>query len=468
MPPVIQNRGELLSGAQGLPEARAREILLDTLEHALTAVEPVALVKSRVRVEDDWLRVGTKRYHLKGFRRIYVVGGGKAGAGMACAIEELLEDKIHAGVVNIPRGVKIQKRPKRIEMVEAGHPIPDEAGLRGVQKMLRLLEDTRKNDLVICLISGGGSALMPLPAPGLRLEDKQLITRMLLDVGATINELNIVRKHLSGIKGGRLAEAAHPAQVLALIISDVVGDPLGTIASGPCAPDPTTFRDAIGVLRKYGLWRKAPHGVRRVLSEGLDGEVPETPKPGAPVFKRVETAIVGNNMTACAAAEEKLRGIGFNTLILTTRLQGEARQAGAFLSSVVHEADVSGRPIARPAALICGGETTVRVTGKGTGGRNQELMLSVALQTAGLTRFAAVSMGTDGVDGSSRAAGAIVDSTTIARSRARRLDLRGFLGENNSYAVFSSLGDALVTGPTGTNCNDITLFLLMGGLPVRN
>lgn len=302
---------------------------------------------------------------------------------------------------------------------------------------------------------------MPMPAPGVSLEDKGRVTQLLLNAGATINELNAVRKHLSAVKGGRLAVAAHPAEMLVLTISDVVGDPLDTIASGPCAPDTTTFQDAVEVLRKYNVWRRVPDTVQSVLSKGLKGEITETPKEGDSVFRKVTTRIIGNNMTACSAAKAFLRKHDFHVSILAGGLQGEARHAGAFLASSAKEADASGKSVKKPAALIVGGETVVKVLGKGVGGRNQELVLSAALNMSPIHRFVAASMGTDGVDGPTEAAGALIDSQTLNRAAAKELRPEYYLENNDSHSFFASLGDTIVTGPTGTNVNDIAIFLLL-------
>ncbi|MBI4258097.1 MAG: DUF4147 domain-containing protein, partial [Thaumarchaeota archaeon] len=428
MPLKIKNKADLLSKASGLEES-SRRLLIDVLEHVLSTVDPYSLVKSSIKLEDGYLKAGKKSFSLKN-RKITVVGGGKAAAGMALALEDILGNRIEAGAVNIPRGVSLPRSLRKIKVSEADHPIPSENGVRGVERMLALLKGLSSKDLVICLISGGGSALMPMPAEGVTLEDKGVVTQMLLDSGATINELNAVRKHLSAVKGGRLAVAAHHAETLVLTISDVVGDALDTIASGPCAPDSTTFQDAIGVLKRHNVWQKVPERVRNVLSKGLKGEISETPKKGDAVFKRVTTLIIGNNLTACSAAREALEEKGFNTLILTSRLQGEASHAGILLASIAKEADASGNPIKRPAALIAGGETVVKVVGKGVGGRNQELMLSAALSMTNVEMFAAVSMGTDGIDGPTGVAGALIDSQTITRARALSLNPGSFL-ENN-------------------------------------
>ncbi|MFQ6135044.1 MAG: glycerate kinase, partial [Nitrososphaerales archaeon] len=315
-------------------------------------------------------------------------------------------------------------------------------------------------DLVICLISGGGSALIPLPAEGISLEDIQQVTLRLLRSGAPIGELNAVRKHLSEIKGGQLAKKLYPAEVMSLIISDVVGDSLETIASGPTSPDRTTYQDAVKILKKYRLWQISPPQIRRVLSEGAAGGIGETPKPGDPVFQRVRNMTIGGGSIACKAAAESLSRAGLNTLVLITHLEGEARDAGLFLSTVALDVEASNRPVKKPAAIIAGGETTVAVRGNGLGGRNQEVALSFASKIDGLRKVAFASMDTDGLDGNSDAAGAVVDGTTISRAREKGLDAWQFLDRNDSYSFFSKVGGLIFTGATFTNVNDLAVMVL--------
>jgi len=327
--------------------------------------------------------------------------------------------------------------------------------------MLELVSQAEEKDLVICLLSGGGSSLMPQPCKGVSLRDKRKVTDALLKSGATINEINTVRKHISAIKGGWLAKRAYPATVVNLILSDVVGDPLDSIASGPTVPDPTTFQDAIEVLKRYGLWTKVPVSVRKALLDGEKGLTPETPKAGDEVFRRVHNVVVGNTLTATSAAHGSFKKAGLNASLLTSFLEGQARDVGTVLASVAKEVIKSGNPVPKPAGVVAGGETTVTVVGKGKGGRNQEIALGAALKIGGLDGVVVASMSTDGVDGPTDAAGALVDGKTMIRARRLGLDSRAFLAENDSYTFFSRLGDLLFTGPTGTNVCDVSVIVVL-------
>jgi glycerate-2-kinase len=326
--------------------------------------------------------------------------------------------------------------------------------------MLDIVERAERNDLIICLISGGGSSLMPLPRGSISLEDKREITQALLKSGATINEVNTVRKHISDFKGGWLAKKAYPAAILNLILSDVVGDPLDFIASGPTVPDSTTFNDALEVLKKYDLWAAAPKSIKKVLSEGEKGLIPETPKADDEAFKRVYNVVVGNNRSSSLAACERLRSAGLNTLLLTAALEGEARHVGVVLASIAREISVSGNPVEKPAGIVAGGEATVTVTGKGLGGRNQELVLAAASKLKGSDCIVLASLSTDGIDGPTDAAGAVVDGKTAMRALEMGLAPEKFLAENNSYRFFSRLSDLILTGPTGTNVNDVSVIVV--------
>ncbi|MFQ6054159.1 MAG: pyridoxal-phosphate dependent enzyme, partial [Candidatus Bathyarchaeia archaeon] len=398
---------------------------------------------------------------LDGFSRVFGVGGGKAGGAMAEAVEALLGDRIACGVVNVLGGEEGRHPLKRIELLGASHPIPDEEGVRGAGRMLSLVEEAGEDDLVIVLISGGGSALMTHPADGVGLEELQALTERLLRSGATINELNAVRKHLSSFKGGQLAERAHPATVISLILSDVVGDPLDTIASGPTAPDPTTFKDAVDVLRRRGLWERAADSIRRRLEDGVRGRIGETPKPGDAAFEKVFNVVVGSNLTAAEAAVERAAAMGYHALLLSTRVEGEARHVGTVYAGIALEVEASGHPVPKPAAIVVGGETTVTVRGSGRGGRNQELALSAAAKIEGVEAVIAA-LATDGIDGPTEAAGAVVDGWTAKRARAMGLNPGDFLRDNDSHGFFSALGDAIMTGPTGTNVNDLAGILVSG------
>jgi glycerate-2-kinase len=416
-----------------------------------------------VKVRKNELRIGTLSFKLSEFKRVLVIGGGKATAGMALEIERILDGWITGGSVNIPAYTKPWPKGKRINFNAASHPIPSEDGVRGVKNMFRLVGQPSASDLVIYLISGGGSALMPLPSTGILLSEKQKTTNLLLKSGAKIDEINAVRKHLSDFKGGRLAEKLYPATVLSLIISDVVGDRLDSIASGPTVPDDTTYADAYTILQEHGLWRTVPSSVRKRIQKGKEAKLPETPKRSSRIFKRVHNVLVGTNRESCQAAAEVLEKRGYHSLILSTRLQGEAREVGKILAGIcigIHEDQL---PVAPPAAVVAGGETTVTVHGKGRGGRNQELVLSAALSIRGNPAILVSSIGTDGVDGPTNAAGAVADGNTVERSLRVRRDPDSYLRENNSYPFFERLRDLVITGPTGTNVNDIFIAIVGAG-----
>jgi hydroxypyruvate reductase len=350
-----------------------------------------------------------------------------------------------------------------VDAIEAGHPIPDQAGVEGTQRMADLLAGATERDLVLAVLSGGGSALLVLPAPGLTLADLQDTTDLLLRSGATIVELNAVRKHLSQIKGGGLARLAGRAPVVSLILSDVVGDPLDVIAAGPTAPDPTTFAEAWAVVERYGLVERLPEGTRRHLQAGLDGDLPDTPKPDDPLFERVHNLLVGNNRLAAEAAVEAARANGLNALLLSTYVEGEARQVARVAAALAKEMVAHGRPAPLPACLVWGGETTVTVRGQGKGGRNQELALAAALALEGLPQVLLVALGTDGTDGPTDAAGAVATGKTINRARSLGLDPVAHLENNDAYPFFHALNDLILTGPTGTNVNDLMFLFAFPG-----
>jgi len=428
---------------------------------ALEAGDPARLVPAAVRLEGARLVVGDRAFDLDRVRRLLVVGAGKASGAMAQVLEGLLGERIADGLVVVKEGALFPTR--RIRQVEASHPIPDERGLRAAEGIVELARAAGPEDLVLCLISGGGSALTPLPVAGVSLEEKRRVTRLLLEAGATINELNAVRKHLSRIKGGQLARAAAPAPVVSLLLSDVIGDPLDVIASGPTAPDDSTFAGALDILGRSGLLEAVPASVRGHLEAGGRGEVPETPKAGDPLFARVLNVVIGNNSLVVERAVEEARRQGFTPLLLSRSLQGEAREVGRAAASFVKEAVASGRPVAPPACLIAGGETTVTVRGDGRGGRCQEFCLAAAVELEGLPGILVLAAGTDGTDGPTDAAGAVADGETIGRARALGLDPRRALRQNDSYTFFSALGDLVVTGATRTNLMDLYLFLISEG-----
>jgi len=449
----------------GKPNLQLRKAAASILTAAVRAVEPGAAVRRMLVRRGHRLRLDTRWYDLRQSRRIFVVGAGKAAAPMAAAVEQVLGRRITDGLVIVKYGHVGPLR--RIRLVEAGHPLPDAAGERGAAQMLDLLRSASEDDLVVCLVSGGGSALLPAPVPGLSLQDKIAVTDLLLRSGATIQEVNIVRKHLSQVKGGRLAQAAAPARLLVLILSDVVGDPLDAIASGPASPDPTTFADALAVVRRYQIEDRLPASALAYLRRGASGHEAETPKPGDPLFHRVQVVVVGNNMRALAAAAHRAKGLGFRVLALTPFLEGEAREVARAFASVARSVRVARTPLVPPACLLAGGETTVTVQGPGRGGRCQEFALAAAVVISGWPDTVVAGFGTDGTDGPTDAAGALVDGETTARATSVGLDLARALADNDSHAVFRDLGDLLVTGPTKTNVNDIYLALVGQTTPAR-
>lgn len=438
---------------------QGRDLAWQIMRAALAAVDPAQAVRNALRREGDTLYLGGRTYDLTRYRRVLVVGAGKAGAPMALALEEVLGDRIVAGLVNVKYGhtgpAQTAQLMQRIQLRQAGHPLPDDNGLAGTQEIVRLVADAAEGDLVVCLISGGGSALMMLPEGSISLEDYQALTQALLRSGATINQINTIRKHIERVKGGRLAEMAAPAEMMTLILSDVVGNPLDFIASGPTVADTTTFADALSVLADFGLLDQVPRSVMAWLRAGERREVPDTPKPGDRVFERVTTAVIGSNDIAAEAALAEARRVGFDSLLLTTHLEGEAREMGKLAAALAKDLVLRGQPLRPPACLILGGETTVTVHGEGKGGRNQELALSAALALAGLDRTLVVALATDGSDGPTDAAGGFADGQTLQRAEARGLDARAALSSNDSYPLLQGVGDLLVTGPTNTNVNDL-------------
>ena len=424
----------------------------------LQAADPGRCVHRALSIEGNRIRICATDYPLDQLSRLLVVGAGKATPAMAAAVEETLADHISAGAINTKYEHSLPLI--RIATTECGHPVPDQAGVAGTEKILSLLHDVDEHTLVLCLFSGGGSALLPAPADGLSLVDKQEATQLLLACGATIDEINAVRKHLSMVKGGLLARSAHPARVVSLALSDVVGDPLDTIASGPTYPDSTTFADCLELVDRYQLRQRLPAAVRQRLEAGGRGDIPETPKESDPCFARTATHVIGNNALSIDAARDKARQLGYNPLVLSTRIQGEATEVATVLTAIAQEACTSARPVSRPACIICGGETTVTLRGQGKGGRNQELALAAAVHLDGYDRITLLSGGTDGTDGPTDAAGAIVDGFTLERSRQLGLSAADYLANNDSYHFFQALDDLVITGATSTNVMDLQIILV--------
>ena len=428
-------------------------------EAALKASDPVVSIRRHVRIDGETLYVGGGRYDLAELSHLYVVGAGKATAKMALAVEELLGDKITGGLVIVKRGYGVPL--KKLKIVEAGHPLPDQVGVEATEAVVALLRGAGENDLVICLVSGGASALLSCPSRGLSLQDKQQVTQTLLNCGARIQEVNAVRKHISKVKGGRLAGLAHPATVLSLILSDVIDDSIDNIGSGPTAPDPSTFSDCLSILQQYGVGERIPLSVTNFLQGGARGAIAETPKAGDPVFQRVQNLVVGNNQCALLAARESAEALGYHPLMLSRTIEGEAKQVA--IEHVALARDVLSRTnsMGRPACIISGGETTVTVRGDGLGGRNQEFALAAAIEIDGLAGVVALSGGTDGTDGPTDAAGGIVDGATLQRARDKGLDAKDYLQRNDSYHFLKATGDLLITGPTLTNVMDLRLLLVL-------
>lgn len=437
---------------------RLRGSALDIFHHGLKAVDPRQAVERNLRLEEEDLLVGDRRYNLGQFERIFVIGAGKASTSMASGVERVLGDRIDGGVIVTKYGYLAGL--ERVEAHQAGHPIPDQAGVEGTRRMLDLLSQTGKDDLVLCLISGGGSALLLLPAEGISLEEKQQVTQVLLQCGATIDEINAIRKHTSSIKGGQLARMVFPATLVTLILSDVVGDRLDVIASGPTVPDESTFADCLAIVDKYALQDRIPRAILNRLRAGWSDRVPETPKPEDPVFKSCQNLVVGSNRLAVEAAYRRAAELGFNPLTISTFVEGETREVAKVHTAMAKEVLSSGSPVPPPACLISGGETTVTIRGKGIGGRNQEFALAAALGIDGLEGVVILSAGTDGTDGPTDAAGAIADWRTVEQARGLGLDAQAYLDDSDSHRFFQQLNDLVVTGPTGTNVMDLRLMLV--------
>jgi len=424
----------------------------------LKAVDPIKAVKNHINRNGNTLRVQGIEYDVGAYENIYVIGMGKAAASMAKAVEDILGDKLTAGIVNVKYGHTVPLN--KIKINEAAHPVPDEAGLKGSQEIIELLKKTSEKDLVICLISGGGSALLPLPAGNLTLEDKQAVTKSLLECGADIHEINSIRKRISAVKGGRLAEHVYPSALISLILSDVIGDDLDVIASGPTVPDTHTFHDCRNIIQKYKLDQRVPKSVIEYIEKGCCGEIEDTPKSDSSVFERTQNAIVGSNILAVSAAKKKAEELGYNSLVLSTFIHGETKEVAKVHTAIAKEIISSGNPLKKPACIISGGETTVTIEGKGLGGRNQEFVLAAALDIEGLNDVVMLSGGTDGNDGPTDAAGAIADGTTISRAGKLGLNAYEYLCDNNSYNFFKPLDDLLITGPTNTNVMDLRVLLI--------
>ncbi len=454
----MRRRGaKVINGGDTMIEDH-KKALEDIFRAGLKAVDPERAVRKYVRCEGNQLFVGDCSYSLDRFKRILLIGAGKGTAPMAKAQEDILGDWLTSGwiIVKYGHGMPL----KKTHIMEAGHPLPDEAGLKATEELLRQIQECTEEDLIICAFSGGGSALLPAPSPPINLDEKQESTRLLLECGATINEINAIRKHLSRSKGGWLAKAAYPATLVSLILSDVIGDPLDVIASGPTVPDESTYTDCIEIIERYDLISRLPKSVSEYFRQGTAGMLPETPKVGDPAFSKVQNLIVGNNRGALLAAKEQAISLGYNTLVLSSQIEGEAREVAQVFAAIGKEIRQAGLPISPPACLLAGGEPTVKIQGRGKGGRNQELALAFAIAIDGWEGIFLLSAGTDGTDGPTDAAGAIVSGLTCRRARQANLNPYAFLLANDSNTFFESLVDLLKTGPTRTNVMDIICMIV--------
>lgn len=430
----------------------------DIFQHAISAVNPYTVVKKSFMLSGRGLIIKDGEYNMEDFNRIIVIGAGKAAAPMARAVEDMLSDRITSGLVITKYGHAEQLN--RIMVREAGHPLPDEAGLAASEELIDLVSDLDRETLVIMLLSGGGSALLCSPSNGLTLQDKIETTRLLLNAGADIHDLNAVRKHISRVKGGGLAAMAYPACIITLILSDVIGNQLDVIASGPTAPDETTYQDAISVIERYSLCDLIPKSVIGRLEKGAKGGLAETPKNGDVRLGRVRNIIIGDIRQALGAAEARAAALGYRTLVLTSLLTGEARETARLFPAIAREIIDTSRPIGSPACILSGGETTVTVRGDGMGGRNQEMALSAAIRLNGIHSALFLSAGTDGTDGPTDAAGAFADGSTVERARRLGMNPYEYLDTNDSYNLFKRIGDLFITGPTKTNVMDIQILLV--------
>lgn len=433
---------------------------------AIRAVDPAGLIQSCVKKDGRTLTIQSPDTKIledfSRYKQVIVLGIGKASARMASTMESILEGELSSGFVitKYGHGLKLRK----IQVMEAGHPVPDDNSLEGARILSQMADAADVHTLIINLISGGGSSLFCLPADGISLEDKRQTTRVLLASGADIDEMNCIRKHISKVKGGGLAKIASPARLINIILSDVIGDRIGTIASGITAPDHTTFQDALLIVRKYALEDKLPQAVRDHLVQGAQGSIPETPKTGNPVFRNTVNIILGNNMLACNTARKTAQWLGYNARILSMTLAGEASEAGSYFAQLAKVIDTGKFGITKPAAIIAGGETTVTIRGKGKGGRNQEMALAYAIELhrifPGSSNIFFLSAGTDGSDGPTDAAGAFVTPALMEKMKAISSQAVASLAENDAYNFFNDTGDLFKTGPTYTNVCDIDILLV--------
>jgi glycerate 2-kinase len=433
-----------------------RQIAIDIFLNAVESVKPDNLMSRFVSVNEDSLQIENQMINFSSTRNIFVVGAGKASAMMAQALEKILDNRITAGhiVTKYEHSIPL----KYIGITEAGHPVPDENGLKGTGEVLKIVKNAGADDLVLCLISGGGSALLPDVPEGCSLEDVRVLNSLLLRCGANIKQMNCIRKHLSKVKGGMLAKAAHPAKVISLILSDVIGDPLDVIASGPTAPDPSTFDEAMSIIEEFGIINEIPDKILRILQEGKDKKRQETLKEDDEILLRTANLIIGSNKLALRIALEKAELSGYDTRIITNTLEGDVNDVAEYLMALIKREKTEHRN--RKICLLLAGEPTVKVTGKGLGGRNQHLALIMAKMLKDFGDFTFLSGGTDGSDGPTDAAGAVVDDITLRNADMLGLDANHFIDNNDSYNFFRQEGGLIITGPTQTNVMDLIILLI--------
>ena len=440
-----------------MPAPAIRAQLSALFTAAVNAVRPAELVRQTVTLERATLSVQpgsqTAAFPIQG--QVFLVGAGKGAGPMAEALLPLLGKHLTGGVVIVPTGAELQLDP--VTVVGGEHPLPGAGSLQGGELISTVLTDRRPADLICFCLTGGASSLLVQPVPGVSLEDKLAVNRALLACGADIHEINTVRKHLSQLKGGNLARRAAPATVVSFILSDVIGDDLSTIGSGPTVPDPSTFADAWKVLETHNLLQSIPESVKTHLSHGRSGTIPDTPKPHDPAFSHVHNFLIGSNTLALEAAARAAQRLGYISYIVPDPISGDTTHAARAFARQIKACLAAEQ---KPTCLLAGGETTVQVTGKGQGGRNQEFALIVAEELHNQTGWALLSAGTDGIDGPTDAAGAFVDSQSMQKAREKQLDSQKVLNDNDTYPFFTALGDLFQPGPTGTNVMDIKIVLI--------
>ncbi|MFW9952600.1 MAG: glycerate kinase [Candidatus Thorarchaeota archaeon] len=469
----IKNTSEILTEEIPKDQFKLRKIGLQAISKAISAVKPENLMEKSIKVLDNKLIIDNDEYYLPNFEKIHIIGGGKATAEMALTLERILsnmKDIDYSGIINVPEDLEQQKFSKKskISINFASHPIPNESGLKGTLSMVEIVENSTKNDLFICLISGGGSALLPLPKKGILLKDIKDVNSLLLSSGASIHEINTIRKHLSDFKGGNLAKKIYSSSgaiLISLIISDVVGDDLDSIASGPTVPDKTTFKDALEIIKKYNLLTKIPISVNEYLEKGLSDRTLETPKPNDSCFINVHNYLIGSVIYAAQEVKSFLTSEGFEVNYFSTKIIGEAKEFGKSLFKIIstHVQNNLDQKISERKALIGTGELTVTIRGKGIGGRNQEMLLSflnIIKDKKFDYNFLIIGANLDGIEGNSKAMGALIDNYVLSKMISNNLNPEGYLFNNDSNSFFKALRTEIVSGPTGCNVNDLILILI--------